>query len=131
MVSLNSIDAGIRGSVWILLPFFRCTLSGFESNNATAGPRHSVIHVSRSHCKGEGGQHTQNHKHDIRSPIQLSQRPSTVVECQIDRTTENAATIAIRQPVSQVLAPIFWWRITEHDCTFSCPEETSSDPTRS
>lgn len=106
IVSSNSIDTGICGKVWILLPFFRCTLSGFESNNATAGPRHSVILVSRSHCTGANRYHTQNHKHDIRSPIQLSQRPSAVVERQIDRAAEYAATVPICQPVRQVLPSV-------------------------
>lgn len=131
MVSLKSSDAEICGNVWILLPFLRCTLSGFESSNATAGPRHSVTHVSRGHCTGANKQHTQHHKHDVRSPVQLSQRSPTVVERQIDRTTENTAAIAIRQPVSQVLPSILWRRIAEHYSALCCPEKASSDPTGS
>lgn len=94
LVSLSSSFAGTLGSGLTLVPFLRWTLSGVESNIATAGPRHSDAKLMLKRVQ-EQVNLTEYDKDDVCLPIELAEAFATIVECEVDGSTQDSTTITI------------------------------------
>jgi hypothetical protein len=95
-----------------------------------AGPRHSDKLSTRAIVKWKAI-HTQDDKNNVCLPVELSKGLSAVIERQIDDSTQDSATVTVREPVREISSSAFWRWVAEHDGTLSSPKQASRYTTSS